>query len=56
MREYGFSLTRISPYKDKILEKIRKISVSENPYSRIFHAVLRKNWINPFTIEITAGK
>ena len=34
MREYGFSLTRILPYKDRIVD-----SVSENPYSRIFYAV-----------------
>ena len=31
MREYGISVTRIVPYKDKIYERIR---VSENPYSR----------------------
>ena len=30
MQEYGFSLTRILPYKN---------SVSENPYSRIFYVV-----------------
>ena len=30
MQEYGFSLTRILPYKDKI---------SEKRYSRIFYAV-----------------
>ena len=36
MREYGFSLTHIFPYKDKLYESIQ---VSENPYSRIFYAV-----------------
>ena len=32
MREYGFSVTRILPYKDKIVD-------FENLYSRIFYAV-----------------
>ena len=31
MREYGFSLTRILPYKDKF---------SQNPYSHLFYAVI----------------
>ena len=32
MREYGFSVTGILPYKDKIVD-------FENPYSCIFYAV-----------------
>ena len=32
MQEYGFLLTRIIPYKDKI----ERIQVSENQYSSIF--------------------
>ena len=35
MREYGFSVARILPYKDKIW----RIRVIENPYSRIFYTV-----------------
>ena len=35
MREYGFSLTRILPFKDRI----GKMRVSENQCSRIFYAV-----------------
>ena len=35
MREYGFSLTLILPYKDKIYWNIQ---VCENPYSFIFYA------------------
>ena len=42
MREYGFSLTRILPYKDNILSLYGRIRVSENLYSRIFYAVLNK--------------
>ena len=41
MREYGFYLTRILPYKDRIVDSVlngRK-RVGENPYSRIFYAV-----------------
>ena len=34
MEEYGFSLTRILPHKD------RKIRVSENPYSGLFYVVM----------------
>ena len=40
MREYGFSLTRILPYKDKsrrFCPYAGEIRVSEKPYSRIFH-------------------
>ena len=36
MREYGFSLAHIFPYKDKLYESIQ---VSENPYSCIFYGV-----------------
>ena len=41
MREYGFSLTRILPYKDRICSSvfIRENKVSENHYSHIFYAV-----------------
>ena len=41
MREYGFSLTRILSYKDKIGDFVltRENTVSENPYSRIFYVV-----------------
>ena len=44
MREYGLSLTRILPYKDKIVDSvlIREITVSENPYSCIFYAVKKE--------------
>ena len=40
MREYGFLLTRILPYKDKIVGfvLIWENTVGENPYSRIFYA------------------
>ena len=45
MREYGFSLTRIFQYK----EEYRRIRFSENPFSRMFYAVIIiiltiKNW------------
>ena len=36
MREYGFSLARTFPYKDRIYERIW---VSEKPYSRISYTV-----------------
>ena len=41
MREYGFLLTRILPYKDRIVNSvlIQENMVSENQYSRIFYAV-----------------
>ena len=41
MREYGFSVTRILPYIDKVVDfvLIRENTVTENPYSRIFYAV-----------------
>ena len=41
MREYWYSLTRIFSYKNRILDSvlIRKNTLSENPYSRIFYAV-----------------
>ena len=41
MRKYGFSLTRTLPYKDIIFDSvlIRRIRVSQNPYSRTFFAV-----------------
>ena len=42
MREYGFSLTLILSYNDNILSLYGRIRVSENPYSRIFYAVLNK--------------
>ena len=48
MREYGFSLTRILPYKDKIYWRIR---VSKKPYSCIFYAVEKK--VCPSDGEIT---
>ena len=40
MRECGFSVTRILPYKDKIvdLSLYGRIRFTENPYSRIFYA------------------
>ena len=40
MREYGFSLTRIFPYKDKIYN-LRKNADQRNPYSHIFYAVFQ---------------
>ena len=43
MREYGFSLTRILPYKEKI-------RVSENPYSRIFYALYKLKALQVFSI------
>ena len=39
MQEYGFSLTRILPYKGQNLQ----FYVSENQYSRIFYAALEAN-------------
>ena len=41
MPEYGFSVTRILPYKDEstILSLHGRIQVSENPYSCIFYQV-----------------
>ena len=39
MREYGFSLTNIFPYKDRIYGKIR---ARKNAYSRIFYVVSLK--------------
>ena len=41
MREYGFSVTRSLPYKDRIVDSVLygKERVRENPYSRIFYAV-----------------
>ena len=41
MREYGFSLTLILPYKDKIYWNIQ---VCENPYSFIFYAAKGGDW------------
>ena len=45
MRECGFSLTRILPYKDKIFNFVRitENTVSENPYSGEYE--------NPYTGE-----
>ena len=42
MREYGISLALILPYKDRIYNSVlyRRIRISENPYSRLFYAVL----------------
>ena len=37
MREYGFLLTRILPYKDKIVGT--EENVSENQYFRIFYVL-----------------
>ena len=47
MPEYGFSLTRIFPHKDRIVESTvlslyGKIRVSENPYFGIFYSVTVK--------------
>ena len=41
MREYGFSLTRILPYKDRIYDSVLtpRIRVSENSSSPISYAV-----------------
>ena len=44
MREYGFSLTRILQYKNRIYDSVlirenTRIWVSENPYSCIFYLV-----------------
>ena len=41
MRKYGLRLTRILPYKDRIIDSvlIRKNTGSENPYYCIFYAV-----------------
>ena len=44
MLEYGFSLTRVLPYKDRVNDSVlirenRRILVSENLYSRICNAV-----------------
>ena len=49
MREYGFSLTRIPPYKDKInMSLYGRKWVSEKPYSRVFHAMhITDNNIDP---------
>ena len=44
MREYGFSLTHIFPYKDKLYESIQ---VSENPYSCIFYGVYFRDSSEP---------
>ena len=45
VEEYRVSLTHILPYKDKIFDfvLIRENTVSENPYSCIFYAVIFKN-------------
>ena len=44
MQEHRFSLTRILPYKGKIVDSvlIRKNRRQWKPYSRIFYAVLMK--------------
>ena len=46
MREYGFLLTCILPYKDRIYDSVLmgENMVNEYPYSRIFYAV--KNWVS----------
>ena len=48
MRDYGFSLIRVFPYKNRIyiLCLYGKIQVSENLYSRIFYAVLGKDIVD----------
>ena len=50
MTEYGFSLTLIFPFKDRIEDSvlIRKIQVTENSYSGKFYVVevQRKLWEN----------
>ena len=54
MRDYGFSLTHILPYKDRIVDSvlIGRMRVSENSYSRIFYAVLRKHFGESCTFQI----
>ena len=49
MREYRFSLTRILPYKDRIIMSLQgRIRVSENQYSRLFHVLhITDNNIDP---------
>ena len=41
MPEYGFSLTRIFPYKDKTVDSvlIREIRITSNSYSGMFFVV-----------------
>ena len=42
MREYKFSLTRILPYKDRILDSVltrENTGQYKNPHSRIFYAM-----------------
>ena len=67
MQEYGFSLARILPYKDRIVdsvfirENIRteswiltlhgRIWVSKNPYSRIFYAVCHSMAVDKFSYK-----
>ena len=46
MRGDGFSLARNLPHKNKIVDR-----VSENPYSRIFHAAISFQ-INPFHVNV----
>ena len=49
MQEHRFSLTRILPYKDRIIMSLYgRIWVSENPYSRLFHVLhITDNNIDP---------
>ena len=55
MRDYGFSLTHILLYKDRIVDSvlIGRMRVSENSYSRIFYAVLRKHFGESCTFQIS---
>ena len=54
MQEYGFYLTRILQYKDKIVDfvVIRENAVSENPYSFIFYAVWSHSYFSQRLLQM----
>ena len=58
MPEYLFSLIRIFPYKDRIVDYTRKKRLKENPCSGIFYTVHQINSRQVFSsiqFETTAG-
>ena len=44
-RGYGFSLTRISPYKDRIVDSVRMREITAQPKFS-FSYILRSEWLN----------
>ena len=59
MREYGFSLIHVLPYKGRIVDSLLcgRMRINENLYFRMFYAVkLTISKLNVLIIKVNCGK